>query len=69
MSEVKDTGLPIVGGIFRDINCPIIATDVNDDRIFANTAAGKELVQFPDIDWAGAGLVADGVHDPGSTLN
>jgi len=69
VSEVKDTGLPIVGGIFRDINCPIIATDVNDDGIFANTAAGKELVQFPDIDWAGAGLVADGVHDPGSTLN
>lgn len=67
--EVKDTGLPIVGGIFRDINCPILGTDVNDDGIFADTAQSQELVVFPNVDWDGDGQPEDGVHDPDSTLN
>lgn len=51
VDEVKATGLPIVDGIFRDINCPILATDVNDDGIFADTATSQELVRFPDVAW------------------
>lgn len=65
--EVKAAGFLIVGGIFRDINCPILATDSNDDGIFA----GSELVQFPNVAWVD-GLVADGLgnpdSDPGSTV-
>ncbi len=64
--EVKATGLPLVSGIFRDINCPILGTDVNDDGSFANTNASQELVTFPNIDWDGDGLPEDGVQDPDS---
>ena len=66
--EVGDTGLPLVSGIFHDINCPILATDVNDDGVFADTGASQELVTFSDIDWDGDGKPDDGVHDPDSTL-
>ena len=62
--EVRDTRLPLVKGIFRVINCPILATDVNDDGVFQP----NELIRFPDIDWDGNGLPDDGVHDTGSTL-
>src|SRR5713226_6310287 len=65
--EVKATGMPLVGGIFRDINCPILATDVNDDGAFSDTALSKEIVRFPDLDSDGDGLPDDG-HNPGSTL-
>ncbi len=51
VSEVKVIGLPIVGGIFRDINCPILATDVNNDGVFADTTSSQEIVQFPDVNW------------------
>lgn len=44
------------------------ATDVNDDGVFADTAASREVVKFPDIDWDGDGLLEDGVQDPDSTL-
>jgi hypothetical protein len=64
--DVAATGLPLVGGIFRDINCPILGTDVNDDGVFADTDASKELVQFPDVDWDADGLPDDGIHDPDS---
>lgn len=67
-SDVTATGLPLVGGIFRDINCPILATDVNDDGAFADTGTSREVVTFPDIDWNGDGLPEDGVQDPDSTL-
>lgn len=63
-SDVKSTGLPLVHGIFRDINCPILATDVNDDGVFGP----GEIVRFPDIDWDGDGLPDDGIHGHGSTL-
>lgn len=66
--EVRSTGLPLVNGIFQDINCPILATDVNDDGVFSDNAGSKELVTFPDIDWDGDGLVEDGIQDPDSTL-
>jgi hypothetical protein len=69
--QVKATGLQIVDGIFRDINCPILATDVNDDRIFADTATSQELVRFPDVAWwralSGEALKAvDGASTPPS---
>ncbi len=51
VNEVKGTGLSIVEGIFRDINCPILATDVNDDGVFADTPGSQELVKFPDVNW------------------
>ena len=68
VSDVKSIGLSIVKGIFRDINCPVLGTDVNDDGVFANTALSKEVVEFPNIDWDADGLADDGVHDPDSTL-
>lgn len=67
VSEVRATGLPN-GSIFRDINCPVIATDVNDDGIFADSGNSQELLRFPDVDWDGDGLPDDGVRDPNSTL-
>ena len=67
-NEVNALGLPIEGGIFRDINCPVIGTDVNDDGVFADRGRTQELVRFPDVDWDGDGLADDGVHDPDSTL-
>jgi len=69
VNEVGQTGLPFVGGIFRDINCPILGTDVNDNGAFANTNQSKELVVFADIDWDNDGLPENGVADPDSTLN
>ncbi|HZA38037.1 MAG TPA: hypothetical protein VE486_02755 [Candidatus Baltobacteraceae bacterium] len=51
LDELTATGIRIEGGIFRDINCPILATDVNDDGNFANTRASKEVVQFADVAW------------------
>lgn len=51
VSEVKSLGLPIVGGIFGDINCPILATDVNNDGVLGNTSKSAEIVRFPDINW------------------
>ena len=60
--EVKSAGLPIVAGIFRDINCPILATDVNDDGVFQP----NETVRFPDIDWDGTGSTGIGAHHSGS---
>ncbi len=69
VSEVNETGLPLVNGIFRDINCPILGTDVNDDGTFANTSLSKEVVGFPDIDWDNDGNPEDGISDPDSTLN
>lgn len=66
-SEVGATGLSLVGGIFRDINCPILATDVNDDGVFADSLQSKELVRFPDVDWDGDGQPEDGVHGSTST--
>jgi hypothetical protein len=68
LDELKNTGIPIENGIFRDINCPILATDVNDDGDFADTPHSKELVTFPNVDWDGNGLPDDGVSDPNSTL-
>lgn len=47
VDAMNATGLPIVGGIFRDINCPILATDVNDDGVFE----AAELVRFADVAW------------------
>jgi hypothetical protein len=49
--DVKATGLRLIAGIFRDINCPILGTDVNNDGTFADTSTSQELVQFPDINW------------------
>jgi hypothetical protein len=69
LDELKNTGAPIENGIFRDIDCPIIATDVNDNGTFADTPQSKELVTLPNIDWDGDGLPDDGVSDPNSTLN
>jgi hypothetical protein len=69
LDELKNTGVPIENGIFRDIDCPIIATDVNDDGAFADTSQSKELVTLPNVDWDGNGLPDDGVSDPNSTLN
>lgn len=51
VGEVEGLGLSIVNGIFRDINCPILATDVNDDGVFADTAGSQEVVKFPDVNW------------------
>jgi hypothetical protein len=67
-AEVKDTGLPLVNGIFRDINCPVLGTDVDDDGVFADSPGSRELVRFPDVDWDGDGLPDDGIHDVDSTL-
>jgi hypothetical protein len=61
--------LPLISGIFRDINCPIIGTDVNDDGIFEDTSVSPETLKFPDIDWDGDGLAEDGVQDSDSTLD
>jgi hypothetical protein len=69
VADVNRLGLPIVNGIFRDINCPIIATDVNDDGVFADTPLSKEIVRFPNIDWDGDGLPEDGVSDPDATFD
>jgi hypothetical protein len=69
LDELKNTGVPIENGIFRDIDCPIIATDVNDNGTFADTPQSKELVTLPNIDWDGDGLPDDGVSDPNSMLN
>lgn len=60
-AEVQALGRPIVDGIFRDINCPVLATDVNDDGVFADSAAGREIVEFPDIDWDGDGVPDGGI--------
>jgi hypothetical protein len=68
-SEVGSTGLPFVNGIFRDINCPILGADVNDNGQFANTSLSKEVVAFSDIDWDGDGLADNGIADPDSTLD
>lgn len=68
VAEVNAIGLPIEGGVFRDINCPVIGTDVNDDGAFANVGRRQELAQFPNVDWDGDGLPDDGVSDPDSTL-
>jgi hypothetical protein len=68
VDELKATGIPIENGIFAFIECPILATDVNDDGNFADTAQSKELVTFPDVDWDGNGLPDDGVSDANSTL-
>jgi hypothetical protein len=68
LDELTETGVSIENGIFRDINCPILATDVNDDGNFADTAGSKELVQFANVDWDGNGLPDDGLSDPNSTL-
>lgn len=68
VAEMGALGLRIEGGVFRDINCPVIGTDVNDDGVFANSGSGKELVQFPNIDWDGNGLPDNGINDPNSTL-
>jgi hypothetical protein len=68
VSEERATGLPIVPGIVRDVNCPIIATDVNDDGVFADAPGAQERVAFPDVDWNGDGNTDDGVHDSNSTL-
>src|SRR5262249_21243046 len=66
--EVAPLGLPIVGGIFRHINCPVLATDINDDGVFADTPAGREVVRFPNVDWDADGLADDGITDPDSTF-
>ena len=68
LAELKATGIHIVNGIFSDINCPVIGTDVNDDGVFADTPLSRELVRFANIDWDGNGLADDGVNDPNSTL-
>jgi hypothetical protein len=68
LDELKATGISIENGIFRDINCPILATDVNDDGTFADTTSSKELVRFPDVDWNGDGQPDNGVADLNSTL-
>jgi hypothetical protein len=68
VDELQATGVPIGNGIFRNINCPILATDVNDDGNFADTASSRELVQFADIDWDNNGSPDNGVADPNSTL-
>jgi hypothetical protein len=59
---------PGEGGVFRDINCPVIGTDVNDDGVFADIRNSQELVRFPNVDWDGDGLSDDGIQDPDSTL-
>jgi hypothetical protein len=51
VSEVRATGLPIVNGILRNIDCPVIATDVDDDGVFADAPGSPELVRFPDVSW------------------
>ncbi len=51
VAEVRATKLPVVAGIFADINCPILATDVNNDGIFGDTSQSAEVVRFPDINW------------------
>jgi len=53
-----------VNGIFRDVNCPVLGTDVDNNGIFADA----ELVRFADVDWDGDGLPDDGVLDPDSTF-
>ena len=68
LDELRATGIRIESGIFRDINCPILATDVNDDGNFADTRLSKEIVQLPDVDWNGDGQPDNGVADPNSTL-
>jgi hypothetical protein len=68
VDELKATGIRIEDGIFAFIECPILATDVNDDGNFANTSQSKELVTFANVDWDGNGLPDDGVSDPNSTL-
>lgn len=66
--EVGDTQLRLVHGIFQDINCPVLATDVNDDGVFADSASSREVVRFADIDRDGSGLPNDGLNDPNSSL-
>lgn len=68
LAELKATGIHLVQGIFSDINCPVIGTDVNDDGVFADTPQSRELVRFANIDWNGDGQPDDGVNDPNSTL-
>ncbi len=68
LAELKATGIPLVNGIFSDINCPVIGTDVNDNGMFADTPLSRELVRFANIDWDSNGHPDDGVNDPNSTL-
>lgn len=68
LDELKSTGIDLVNGIFSDINCPVIGTDVNDDGVFADTTLSREIVRFADVDWDGNGQPDDGVHDANSTL-
>jgi hypothetical protein len=68
LAELKATGTPLVKGIFSDIECPVIATDVNDDGTFADTPGSRELVRFANVDWDGDGQPDDGLNDLNSTL-
>jgi hypothetical protein len=68
LDELKATDLPLVNGTFADINCPVIAVDVNDDGVFADTNASRELVRFVDIDWDSNGIADDGIHDSHSSV-
>jgi hypothetical protein len=69
VSELGATDIPLVNGVFPDIECPVLGTDVNDDGIFADTSVSRELVRFADVDWDGNGVPDDGVHDANSTPN
>jgi len=68
LAELKATGTPLVKGIFSDIDCPVIATDVNDDGTFADTPSSRELVRFANVDWDNNGQPDDGVNDLNSSL-
>ena len=68
VADLSPTGLPLVAGTFPFINCPVIASDVNNDGVFADTPLSREMLRFPDIDWDSDGIPDDGLHDANSTL-
>lgn len=68
LDDLKATGVPFVHGILADLNCPVIAVDVNDRGVFADTNDSRELVRFADADSDGNGIADDGIHDSLSSL-
>ena len=68
LDDLKATGVPLVHGMFADINCPVIAVDVNDDGVFEDTKGSRELVRFGDVDWDSNGIADNGIHDSLSSL-
>lgn len=71
-TEAEEGQLPggnLVNGVFSDIDCPVLATDVNGDGVFADSATSQERVVFPDLDWAGIGRPDDGTNGNANSTN